>query len=337
MRTNIRLLDCTLRDGGHLNNGVFGENVIKGTTQSLVNANIDIIELGFMWDSKQSKDVTRFYSITDAKKILPEKRGNSKFSVMIEKQNLLDHIEDNDGTIEYIRVIFKRNLIDWAMETVRRLKAKGYKCFMNPVNCTVYSDSEYLELIEKINSVHPYALSIVDTFGVMRIEELVRRYLLVEENLDEDICIGVHLHENLGMAYAMAQKILEIMNPKREIIIDGSLLGMGRDPGNLKLEQISEFINYKYGITYNLTSLYTAITKYIEPIKEKIPWGYSLPYAMSAYYRLHRTYPEYLMRQPELSLSDIDNVLSQIIREESEYYNQSYIENLLRNYKMQTK
>ena len=58
---------------------------------------------------------------------------------------------------------------------------------------------------------------------------------------------------------------------------------------------------------------------------------------MSAYYRLHRTYPEYLMRQPELSLNDIDNVLSQIVREESEYYNQSYIENLLRNYKMQTK
>lgn len=331
---SFRLLDCTLRDGSHMNKGEFGQETITGSIEKLVEANIDIIEVGFMWDSPQNIDTNRFYSMADVKRILPEKLGNSKISVMIEKQDLLDHIEDCDGTIEYIRVIFKRHLVDWAVDTVKELKKKGYKCFMNPVNSSVYSDDEYIELIKKVNSAKPYAMSIVDTFGVMRMDELVRRYMLVENNLDKDITIGVHLHENLGLAYAMAQKIVEIANPKRSVVIDGSLLGMGRDPGNLKIEQIAEYMNYHFGTDYKLSQIYDAINKYIEPIKAKVNWGFALPYAMSAYYRLHRTYPEYLMGKSDLSYNDIDIILSKIELSEAEYYNEKYVEGLYQEYIM---
>lgn len=333
---NFRLLDCTLRDGSHMNKGVFGQKTITGSIKSLAEAGVDIIEVGFMWDSPQDVDTNRFYSMADVKRILPEDIGNSKISVMIEKQNLLDHIEDYDGSIEYIRVIFKRHLADWAVETVKELKKRGYKCFMNPVNSSVYSDEEYIELIKKVNSAKPYAMSIVDTFGVMREDELVRRYMLVENNLDKDITIGVHLHENLGLAYAMALKITEIADPKRQIVIDGSLLGMGRDPGNLKIEQIAEYMNYRFGTDYKLAPIYDAINEYIEPIKEKVNWGFALPYAMSAYYRLHRTYPEYLMGKTDLSYNGIDTILSKIELSEAEYYNEAYVEELYLKYKAGT-
>ncbi|MCR4695281.1 MAG: hypothetical protein K5773_08190 [Pseudobutyrivibrio sp.] len=332
--SNIRLLDCTLRDGGHLTGGNYGEATIKNTVNHLVDAGVDIIEVGFMWDEELSSDYTRFYSMNDVKKILPpkDKYGKSKFSVMIEKQNLLDHIEDYDGSIEYVRIIFKRKLIDWAMDQAKAVIAKGYKVFMNPVNCSVYTDAEYCDLIKKINEVHPYAMSIVDTFGVLRMEEFCHRFELVQANLDKDITIGVHLHENLGQAYTMAQRVTEMADPKRNIVIDGSVLGMGRDPGNLKIEQIAEYMNYKYGTDYNLDAIYDAITNEIGPLQEKYQWGYKLPYAMSAYYKLHRTYPEFLMGKPDLSMKDIDHILSQVAREESEYYNEAYIEGLYQDY-----
>lgn len=332
MNENVRLLDCTLRDGGHINEAVFGEEVIKGTAKNLVAAGVDIIELGFMWDKPHSKDVSRFYCIEDVKRILPSFRGNSKFSVMIEKQNLLDHIEECDGTIEYIRVIFKRHLQDWAFDTVRQLKEKGYKVFMNAVNCTVYSDEEYLDLIQRVNQAKPYTMSMVDTFGTMRMEDFERRIRLIDGNLDKDICMGVHLHENLGLAYAMAQRAVEIVSPDRQMIIDGSILGMGRDPGNLKIEQISEYLNYKIGKQYQIGPIYDALDDYIKPIHEKYKWGFKIAYAMSAYYDLHRTYPEFLMGKQDLKTKDIDILLSRIERSEAEYYNEAYVENLYKEY-----
>lgn len=333
MNNQYRLLDCTLRDGGHITGGNYGESTITGTIEKLVEAKVDIIEVGFMWDQPLSTDYTRFYSMEDVKRILPKDCGNSTIGVMIEKQNLMDHIEDCDGTIKYVRVIFKRHLLDWACDTARELLAKGYQVSMNPVNCTVYTDEEYINVIKRVNEVHPTVFSMVDTFGNMRLEDFEKRFILVNEHLDKDIQMGIHLHENLGLAFAMAQRAIEKRYPDRKYIIDGSLIGMGRDPGNLKMEQIAEYMNYKFDQGYNMSAIYDAISQYIQPIHEKYGWGFKLPYAMSAYYDLHRTYPEFLMNKGDLSMRDIDVILSRVDHSEAEYYNEEYIEKLYQEYK----
>ena len=186
MEKHIRLLDCTLRDGGHINQGDFGETVIKNIIERLVEAGIDIIEVGFLWETFCGKDVARYYNIEDVKRVLPKEHGNSKFSLMAD-------LEPCDGTIEIIRLSFKRSRWDWALETAQILMSKGYKVFINPVNNNVYSDAEYLEYIEKVNKLNPYGFSIVDTFGVMRVSDLAHRYYLVENNLNKEITIGLHL------------------------------------------------------------------------------------------------------------------------------------------------
>ncbi len=109
MEEHIRLLDCTLRDGGHLNEGRFGETTIRHVIRKLAEAGIDVIEVGFLWDKKWGKDTTRYFSMADVKRILPENIGTSKISVMTDF-NDLRHLEPCDGTVEYIRVIFKRHL-----------------------------------------------------------------------------------------------------------------------------------------------------------------------------------------------------------------------------------
>lgn len=331
MEKHIRLLDCTLRDGGHVVQGNFGESVIKNTIERLVEAGTDIIEVGFLWDDVNETDVARYYTIDDVKRILPEKRGRSKFSLMADFIDL-EHLEPCDGTIEYIRLSFKRWRLDWGLKTAKILMDKGYKVFVNPVNNNVYTDKQYIEILEKVNELHPYGFSIVDTFGVMRVNELSHRYYLVENNLIPDITIGVHLHENLGLAYSLAQHITKIANPRRNIIIDGSLLGMGRVPGNLCIEHIMDYMNEQYAAGYALEPIYDAIDDYIAPIKQKDPWGYAIPYALSAKYYLHRTYAEYLMGKHRLKTKDIQRILAQVDSSEAETFNEDYIEKLYLDY-----
>lgn len=331
MINNIRLLDCTLRDGGHLNQGKFGKDVIKAVIKRLVDAKIDIIEVGFLWNQKCEEDVARYYTIKDVKQILPKNSGESKFSLMADYIDL-KHLEPYDGTIEYIRLSFKRQRLDWALETARILMDKGYKCFINPVNCNVYTDEQYLEVLKKVNDLNPYGFSIVDTFGVMRKHDLSRMYYLIDNNLDSDITIGLHLHENLGLAYSLAQHYIEIHNSRRNIVIDGSLLGMGRVPGNLCIEQIMDHLNVNYGAHYMTEPALDAIDDYIAPIKEQIPWGYSIPYALSAKYNLHRTYAEYLMNKRRLKTKDIQRILCKIDRSEAELFNEAYVEQLYKEY-----
>lgn len=331
MEPHIRLLDCTLRDGGHIVAGKFGEDVIRNTIESLVEAGVDIIEVGFLWDQVYGTDTARYFSISDVKRVLPKNKGKSKFSLMADFIDL-EHLEPCDGTIDFIRLSFKRWRLDWGLNTAKILMDKGYKVFINPVNNNVYSDKEYIEVLEKVNQLHPYGFSIVDTFGVMRVRDLSHRYYLVENNLLPDITIGVHLHENLGLAFSLAQHITQIANPTRKIVIDGSLLGMGRVPGNLCIEQIMDFMNEQYGKQYSLEPVYDAIDDYIAPIKQREPWGYAIPYALSAKYHLHRTYAEYLMGKKRLKTKDIQRILAQVDSSEAETFNEEYIGKLYREY-----
>ena len=329
--TTIRLLDCTLRDGGHITNGYFGENVIKYIIKKLVEARIDIIEVGFLWKTYCGVDSTRYLTIADVKKVLPQDCGNSKISLMADFVDLRN-LEEYDGTVEYIRLSFKRDRQDWAWKTLKILQKKGYKCFINPVNCNVYSDDEYLNVIKKVNELSPYGFSIVDTFGVMRVSDLSSKYYLVENNLNRNIVLGVHLHENLGLAYSLAQHFINICFPQRQIVVDGALLGMGRVPGNLCIEQMMDYLNTSYGYDYVLNAAYDAIDDCIMPIKQKKPWGYMIPYALSAQNGLHRTYAEFLINKWKLKTSDIQRILSLIDKEEVENFNEKYIEALYRQY-----
>ncbi len=331
MERNIKLLDCTLRDGAHLNEGYFGKKTIEETIKDLVEAKVDIIEVGFFDNGEHDDDHTYFSSIEEVKRILPKNKDVSQFSLMADFVDV-DNIEPCDGTIEFFRLSFKRHRLDWALSAARKLMDKGYKCYINPVNCNVYTDEQYLQVLKKVNELHPYGFSIVDTFGVMRKPDLSHLYYLAEKNLAPDITIGVHLHENLGLAYSLAQHFLEIANPMRKISIDGSLLGMGRVPGNLCIEQIMDHLNLQYGKNYSTEPAYDAIDDFIAPIKKEIPWGYSIPYALSGKYGLHRTYAEFLLGKNRLKTKDIQRILRLIDKDHMELFDEEYIEKLYRQY-----
>lgn len=329
--SHVRLLDCTLRDGGHVVQGKFGKNVIKAVIADLVKAKVDIIEAGFLWGEETDPNTARFHSIAELKPYLPPKMGSSKVSLMADNVDL-SHIEPCDGTVEIIRLSFRKTEFDWAETTARLLKEKGYKVYINPIHGSAFTDAEYIDIIRRVNELKPYGFSIVDTFGAMRQSDLGRIYYLVEHNLDKDIVLGIHLHENLGLAYSLAKYMLNNVSPTRQITIDGSLYGMGKVPGNLCIEQIMDCMNIEYGTSYFVEPVYDAIDDYIMPIYEKTGWGYSVPYALSAQCGVHRTYAEFLTKKERLHTKDIRRLLKAIDKDHSEFFDKAYIEDLYRSY-----
>lgn len=328
---NIKLLDCTLRDGGHVNQGRFGRSVIKSIISNLVKSKVDIIEVGFLWNYMTEDDVAKFHSINEVKALLPKNMGNTKLALMADGVDL-SHLEPCDGTVEIIRLSFRKTEFEWAERMAGLLKEKGYKIYINPIHGSSFSDEEYLNIIKRVNQMKPDGFSIVDTFGAMRQNDLGRIYYLVEHNLDKSIELGIHLHENLGLSYSLVQYILKIVSPTRSIIIDGSLYGMGKIPGNLCIEQVMDYLNNEYSMGYAIEPVYDAIDDYIMPIYEKVGWGYSVPYAISAQCGVHRTYAEYLVNKDRLHTKDIRRLLNSIGDEYAEIFNKDYIESLYKQY-----
>ena len=329
---NRKILDCTLRDGGYINDWNFGYEVIKDIIQNLVMAETDYIEIGFLRNCEYDRNKTLYNNVSEANNVLPDEKGKSQFVLMaLHNKYDINKLEEYDGgPITTIRVTFHDYDIDEGLEYCKQIMKKGYKCFCNPINIMGYSDDKIIKLIHKVNKIKLYGFSIVDTFGSMMKKDLIRIYSILENNLDKNIIIGLHLHDNMSQAYSLSQDFTELCN--RSCVIDGSLLGMGRVPGNLCIELFMNYLNKKYGYQYNVENAFDIIDEYIRPIKNKNPWGYTVEYALSAKYNLHRNYAEFLINKEKLRTRDISNILSQIITKKKTAFDENYIEELYEKY-----
>ena len=323
-----KLLDCTLRDGGYINDWNFGFHTIRDIVKKLVNSQVDYVEVGFLRNCEYDRDKALFNNCAEIAPVLPEKRGNTMFSAMaLHNKYDIDKLEPYDGkTIDVLRVTFHDYDIDEGLAFIQKAKEKGYKVFCNPINIMGYSDEMLLRLFQKVNQIQPYAFSIVDTFGSMMKSDLQRIYSLAEHNLDQSIVIGLHLHENLALSYSLAQEFLAMKSSERKSVIDGSMMGMGRVPGNLCIELIMDYMNKTQGSTYDVNPVLDGIDDHIAQLKQIEAWGYNTAYALSAKYNLHRNYAEFLLGKGRLRAKQINQILASIEENKKTAYDEKYIE-----------
>ena len=329
----FKILDCTLRDGGYVNSWEFGNSVIKKILKRLSKANIEIVEIGFLSDVEYNQDKTLFNSLEQIQQIIPED-SNSKYVGMIalgEKEIHYSKVPVCNGVIWGIRLTFHKNEIDRAFEYASDLMAKGYKIFMQPIGTKTYSDLEFLQLIDRINILKPYAFSVVDTLGNMTGAELKRLFHLADNNLAEEIQIGFHAHNNLQLAFSNAQEIIHMFS-EREVIIDASVLGMGRGAGNLCTELIADYSNKHLKTHYNVTVLLEIIDKYLTGIQKEHFWGYSIQYCISAMYDCHPNYATYLMNLQTVNVDDIEKLIATIPYDKRAVYDKQCITALYQSY-----
>ncbi len=239
-KTNeIELLDCTLRDGGHITGSYFGKEVIYDIAQKMIQSKIDILEAGFLKDCTFNPDYALYNNVAEALSLLPPKANGVKYALLVQEDQYDDSkLEPCNLDIEIIRISFHDYDLKEGLDFSKRIVDKGYQVYINPINLVGYSDRQVLDIIQRVNEIHPYAFSIVDTFGSMLKSDLVRLLYMIDNNLDPSINLGLHLHENQSLSYSLAQAFIEMKPPTRGITVDGSLYGMGRVPGNLCIELI---------------------------------------------------------------------------------------------------
>ena len=334
MSKDLKLLDCTLRDGGYINDWKWGYKKAREIINLLVKANVDIVEVGFLRNiERYDKGITVCNRIEELKELLPTDRKKTMFSAMAMRSNYDIHkLSDHENTcIDLIRITAHDYDIKEGMEFAKAVQDKGYKLSINPINIMGYSDSQILWILEEVNKIRPYQFSIVDTFGSMKVGDLHRIVSLADHNLDRSIRLGLHLHENMALSFSLAQNFVN-KHLQRPTTIDASLMGMGRIPGNLPIELIADYLNEQLGTAYDIDYLMDAIQEYIEPIKEETPWGYTPTYFLSAKYNLHRNYAEHYLGKGDLTNRDINHLLAQIEPHKTTVFDAEYADELYDDY-----
>lgn len=329
--SNIKILDCTLRDGGYINDFNFGKKVIQSIIQKLGDSKMDIIECGFLTETPKSEDLTQFSDLSQISNCIGAKAENTIYVGMIalgKDEMHYNNIPVYDGTsIDGIRITFHEHEIEKAVEFGKNLKNKGYKVFMQPIGTISYTDEHLIELIKTVNELEPYAFYIVDTLGTMYEKDLMRLFYLIDNNLKDSICMGFHSHNNLQLSFSNAQ-YLAALHTERKIIIDASVFGMGRGAGNLCTELLARYLNDNYHTDYNVIPLLEVVDEYLMPIFARMTWGYSVPYYLAAAKKCHPNYASYLMNRQTITVTQIDEMLEQIPMEERVLYNSKLIEKI---------
>lgn len=331
----VRLLDCTLRDGGYLNNWTFGQDNIIAIFERLVSAGIDIVEIGFI-DARQSFDIDRTIQ-PDSEKLgaiyTDVGTGDSMIVGMIDYGTCpIENIQPCVQSImDGIRIIFKKEKMYDAIAFCRQIKELGYQVFAQAVSITSYSDDELDELLCMVNELEPYAFSLVDTYGLLHKGQLRHYFNRADQKLKMGIGLGYHSHNNFQLGYANCIELLE--HPiKRDVIIDGSLYGMGKSAGNTPTELLATYMNETLNKEYKIYQLLEAIDGIILDIRKKITWGYSFQYYLSASHDCHPAYVSFLTEKKKLSVKSISEILEGISQEKKLNYDEKYIEKQYINY-----
>ncbi len=330
MNNRVTILDCTLRDGGYVNDWHFGHDVIQSIYRRLDDSGVDYIEVGFL-DERRAFDINR--------SIFPDTKSLDKVFAGVEKKHAIPVAMIDFGTcgienispaeesfIDGIRVIFKKEKIDQALPFCEKIKEKGYKLFIQAISITAYSDREMLEYVERINKIKPYAFSIVDTYGLLDNKSMARYFYLIDNNLDPDILMGYHEHNNFQLGFSNTIKFLE-KDTVRSLCADTTVYGMGKSAGNCPTELLSMQLNFNFGKNYDLSQILEIIDTSILPIYLKKYWGYKLDFYISSMQKCHPSYVQYLLDKKTLSISSVDKILSAIPAEKKLLYDGEWIEN----------
>jgi 4-hydroxy 2-oxovalerate aldolase len=331
---NAQILDCTLRDGAYLVDKTFGAETIEGIICGLIEAKIDWIEIGFLQDDGFGEGKTVYENGADAKKVIPTKKGDSKFTVLADySRYTIDHLEENrHDSIDGVRECFFKEERYQAVQVCQAIKEKGYQLFVQPVDILGYQDQELIELIQMVNALEPYCFSIVDTFGSMYAEDLQRVFYLIHHNLYPKCKIGFHSHNNMQMSNALSQEFLKISSGKREVVIDATISGMGRGAGNTPTELIANYMVQHLGYTYDMNALLDIIDSYMDNIRSRCEWGYNTPYFLAGCYSAHVNNIAYLLKKNTLRSRDLSYLLNSLGEEQRKKYDYEQLENYYMQY-----
>ncbi|SFQ23887.1 4-hydroxy 2-oxovalerate aldolase [Lachnospiraceae bacterium XBB1006] len=329
MSKSIKTLDCTLRDGAYITNSRFGDAAIRGIIKKMQDARVEVIEVGWLKDSPHERGSSYFEKPDDIVPYIIDKNPKTLYTVMIDWDRYdTERLPEYDGkSIDAIRVVFPHGRHKEGIEIGEKIRKKGYKVMFQAANTLAYSEGDLHELAACMNEFKPVSLSIVDTFGAMLFEDLERIASILDRDLDKDIDLGFHAHNNQQLAFALCIHFVKVMdNDERAIMVDSSLNGMGRGAGNATTELVMSYLNRKQYGNYDLNAVMDAIDIYMSGYHEKYTWGYSTPYFIAGLYQCHVNNIAYLQKNHRTSAKDMRTIIESLSLEERRKYDYDLLE-----------
>lgn len=316
-RPEVKVLDCTIRDGGLMNAHGFNDQVVKAIYQGCVEAGIDYMEIGYKSSKKIfSRDqfgAWKFSDEKDIRRIVDDNQTPLKISVMADAERTDYHTDippREQSVVDLIRVATYIHQIPTAIDMVKDARDKGYEVTTNLMAISTVSEWELDQALAALSQSEAGGIYLVDSFGALyseQIQYLTQKYLNFARPNNMDV--GIHTHNNQQLAYA--NTIEAVITGAT--MLDASLAGLGRGAGNCPMELLLSFL---HNPKFHTRPLLKVIRDYIEPLQEELRWGYDIPYMITGQLNRHpRSAIQFNNKNPK-NKRDIVQFYDQIIEEE---------------------
>lgn len=284
-RPEIKVIDCTVRDGGLMNKWQFDDDFVREVYQALTEAGVDYMEIGYLSSEKSfSRDEVgpwKFCAEADLQRIIGDSEKKIKFSAMadIGRIEYEDILPKSESSLDMIRVACYAHQVDAAIDLAHHCMDKGYETTINLMAVSTVGLRELDEALSDLASSRVPVIYLVDSFGGFYqedIETLAKKYM---EALPGKT-IGIHAHNNQQLAFANTiSSVIAGIN-----YLDATLYGIGRGAGNCPVELLLSFLKNP---KFKVRPLIQVIEKQILPWRKKIDWGYFIPYMVTGVLNQH--------------------------------------------------
>ncbi len=279
-REKIKVLDCTIRDGGLINKHDFDLRFVRAVYKALSEAGIDYMEIGYKNSRKLFSEkefgAWKFCEDDKIKKVIEGIESKTKISVMVDVDRVdIEEIKPRkESPVSMIRVASYVKDIDKAIFLINHFADKGYETTVNIMAISRALDSELTEALEQLEKESKAdVVYIVDSFGSLY-QETTEFLIKKARGIIKTKELGIHAHNNQQLAFGNTiEAIIHEAN-----FVDGTVYGLGRAAGNCPLELILGFLKNP---KYDIRPILDLISKEFIPLREKMEWGYIIPYAIT--------------------------------------------------------
>lgn len=329
--STLKLLDCTMRDGGYYNAWDFDKDIINEYLKAMSDLSIDYVELGLRSFKENGYNGPCAYTTENFLNNL-NIPSDINIGVMVNASELIAYkdgvipalqqlfVHKKDSPVSLVRIACHTDEFEQALEGTQWLKDQGYIVGYNLMQIANKSDEE-IEVLAKMASNYPLdILYFADSLGglipkdVSKIVNTIRKYWKGE--------MGIHAHDNLGNALSNSLQSIE----DGVTWIDSTVTGMGRGPGNVKTEYIVLAVEDYRSVNYDITSLMTLIDHYFKPEQVKYGWGTNTYYYLAGKYGIHPTYIQEMLSDSRFENADILSVIEFLKLQSSHKYSKSILE-----------
>lgn len=282
-RPEIRILDCTIRDGGLMNDHRFSHDFVRECFDAVVAAGIDYVELGYKADKQQFSPEEfgpwKFCDEEDLRKVARE--CDTKISVMADvgRTDMSTILPKSDSIVSMYRVATYAKEVDKAIAMADEFLGHGYDVCVNIMAVSHVLEPDLDEALEQLNETDVTAVYLVDSFGYLyseQVQYLADKYINALPGKE----IGIHCHNNQQLAFANTiEGIIKGIN-----FLDGSIFGMGRAAGNCTTELLLGFLKNP---KYDIRPVLDLIQAHFQKMHEELQWGYQMPYMVTGILNRH--------------------------------------------------